>query len=376
MQDENKLEKIVASSLAFICTVIAGIAAYATNVFGLFDNPTLEETGFENDLSIGDFFGNGMMITASAEEVAISDEDEEIKSSILTATLSPSGALVEGINWSFAFANPNATWVINYNRKVTDYIKLEQIDDDSMSIRVICLKGFGEKIVVTASVVGYSNITANCTLEYSVRLKANASFKTTRNGTEVLSYSAINGGESFVESLGNGRERYNYLLNNVGVVSSSSGAKYTTQFSYKFGYTAGTINLPFSADCTLRISDELLAAMERRNMDTSFANYGVLDSFDITDELVANAGVSNHNINFTFDTNFFSYYFGYSVGSPDYLLLREAMAEIGNNNNDFYIDYTFSTLKQDYIIRIAVRVNENTMVEPSSMALDNNTIVF
>ena len=369
-------KKIVASSLAFICTVAAGLIAFATNGFGLLDNPISQTSGYQSDLSVGDFFGNGMMITASAEEVATSDEDEEIKSSILTATLSPSSVIVEGINWSFAFANPNATWVKSNDRKVTDYIKLEQIDDDPMSIRVICLKGFGEKIVVTARVVGYSNITANCTLEYCVRLKANAYFKATRNGTEVLSYSAIHGEEPFVESLGNGSKRYNYLLNNVDVVSSSSGASYTTQCSYKFGYTAGTITPTFSADCTLRISDELLAAMERRNMDTSFANYGILNSFDITDELVANAGVSNHGVNFTFDTNFFKEYFGYSVGSSDFLLLREAMAEIGNQNNDFYIEYSFSTLKENYIIRIAVRVNENTMVEPSSMALDTNTIVF
>ena len=61
-------KKVLASSLAFICTVTAGVAAIVTGGFGLFNAAQVEGFDYNKQLSFGNFFGNGIMLTASAAE--------------------------------------------------------------------------------------------------------------------------------------------------------------------------------------------------------------------------------------------------------------------------------------------------------------------
>ena len=62
-------KRILASSLAIACTVIAGVTAFATNAFGLFgETAQTEQVNHNQQTVFGNFFGNGMKITASAEE--------------------------------------------------------------------------------------------------------------------------------------------------------------------------------------------------------------------------------------------------------------------------------------------------------------------
>lgn len=69
------IKKIMAWSLAFVCAATAGIAAIATNGFGLGD-PTAQvgQADHNKQLSFGGFFGNGITLKASAEEAATGAE--------------------------------------------------------------------------------------------------------------------------------------------------------------------------------------------------------------------------------------------------------------------------------------------------------------
>ena len=160
------IKKVLAWSLAFVCAATAGIAAIATNGFGLGD-PTaqVEQVDHNKQLAFGGFFGNGIMLTANAEEAAGVSED----SVRLTATITPVAASIQTVDWSLAWVNANSTWASG--KTVTDYVSITPTEDGALTADVQALQAFGEQIQVTVTSRDNPDVKANCTLDYAKRVE-------------------------------------------------------------------------------------------------------------------------------------------------------------------------------------------------------------
>lgn len=67
---KKTIKKILAGGLALVCTVTACVTAIATNGFGIFTPTQTEQTQHDNPFIFGNFFGNGITVTANADEVS------------------------------------------------------------------------------------------------------------------------------------------------------------------------------------------------------------------------------------------------------------------------------------------------------------------
>lgn len=172
------MKKIMAWSLAFVCAATAGIAAIATNGFGLGDPAAqVEQVDHNKQLSFGGFFGNGITLTASAEETAVSEDAVR-----LTATITPASASIQTVDWSVAWVNASSTWASGKN--VTDYVSITPTEEGALTADVQCLQAFGEQVQVTVTSRDKPDIKANCTVDYAKRIEK-ITFSLTDGGSDL-----------------------------------------------------------------------------------------------------------------------------------------------------------------------------------------------
>lgn len=98
---------------------------------------------------------------ASSEAVVTADGTTSVPVRVKTEMLNIK------VNWSIAFANPDATWAIDKN--VTDYATVTPTADGALTATVTVLQPFGEQIVVTAMRSDTVD-SATCTVDYERRL--------------------------------------------------------------------------------------------------------------------------------------------------------------------------------------------------------------
>ena len=81
--NKKTIKKIIAGSLAFVCAASVGIAAMATDGFGFGnDHAQVEQFDHNDQLSFGSFFGNGIMLTASADTATTSETGTPVFDSV------------------------------------------------------------------------------------------------------------------------------------------------------------------------------------------------------------------------------------------------------------------------------------------------------
>lgn len=86
----------------------------------------------------------------------------------LTATIEPADATNKAVDWSVAFVNASSTWATG--KTVTDYVTITPTNDGALTANVECKKAFGEQIKVIVTSRDSSDITAECTVDYTKRL--------------------------------------------------------------------------------------------------------------------------------------------------------------------------------------------------------------
>ncbi len=85
----------------------------------------------------------------------------------LTATIVPTDAINQQVDWTIAFKDANSSWA--KGRKVTDYVTLTPAADGALTAVVENLAEFGEQIVVKVTSRDNPDACATCTVEYLQR---------------------------------------------------------------------------------------------------------------------------------------------------------------------------------------------------------------
>lgn len=117
----------------------------------------------------------------------LSEEGEPVAQSAsvtLTATITPSSATNQKVDWSVAFSNPTSTWASG--KTVTDYVTVTPTSDGALTASVECLQAFGEQIKITVTSRDNASAKATCTCDYYKRV-TDVSVAMTQNGSAASS---------------------------------------------------------------------------------------------------------------------------------------------------------------------------------------------
>lgn len=101
---KKTIKKILAGGLAVVCTVTACVTAIATNGFGIFTPTQAEQTQHNNPFIFGNFFENGITVTANADEVSPYEGLVELDYTLNKSKCWQSSA---ASNWTELFGNVN-----------------------------------------------------------------------------------------------------------------------------------------------------------------------------------------------------------------------------------------------------------------------------
>ncbi len=111
-------------------------------------------------------------MTASADEDNYVNSDASTyantNSYTLTATITPSNATNQSVDWSVAWNSASSTWASG--KTVTDYVTVTPASDGALTATVTCKKAFGEKIKITVTSRDNSTYSANCVCDYSKKV--------------------------------------------------------------------------------------------------------------------------------------------------------------------------------------------------------------
>ena len=113
--------------------------------------------------------GSGVMLMSSVIPVELYDQYDiaPIAESAYTlnATVTPANATYTQLDWTIDFANPSSSWA--NGKKVADYVTLNA---NGLKATISCLQAFGEQVVVKATSVDNTNMSATCTFDYRKRV--------------------------------------------------------------------------------------------------------------------------------------------------------------------------------------------------------------
>lgn len=186
----------------------------------------------------------------------------------VTATITPAEATNSAVDWSVAFKNPASTWAAGKN--VSEYVIVNSISENTLTIQLKCLKAFGEQIILTCTSQENAEIKATATVDYYKRL-TNTVVRVPVYNTHPAQYAlTLDGGYYYYQDYENAtpsvwnwvavNDLNNDIQNWSKVDSSTGGVNSTAQFSETF--SDGTINNPVtSRKVSVQITSGLWQAM-------------------------------------------------------------------------------------------------------------------
>jgi hypothetical protein len=135
-------------------------------------NAGLEQTYVGGGMQIGEGNGSGIqlmrttLLSSEYGDYGVSATAESAYT--LTATVTPSDAGNQGVDWSLAWSNPSATWA--NGKTVTDYVTVVPTTSGAKTATVSCLQPFGTQIIITATSQDNPNAKATCTVDYAQKV--------------------------------------------------------------------------------------------------------------------------------------------------------------------------------------------------------------
>lgn len=168
----------------FILLAVAGVVAYFSDWFTNWDKFKIEqgeptEETADGGMLIGESEGVGVSLLS--EKIAKADYAANGVSPLaesaytLTATITPSDATNKEVDWSIAFVNPSSSWATG--KTVTDYVTVTPTSDGALTATIQCLQAFGEQVSVTVTSRDYSEIKANCSVDFAKKISSISSLK-------------------------------------------------------------------------------------------------------------------------------------------------------------------------------------------------------
>ena len=123
------------------------------------DKPGEEQKPGTDDVVIEQIEASGILLSA-----AIASADESGVTQRFTATITPSDATNQQVNWSVAFKNAGSEWANGKN--ISDYVTVTPTSDGSLYADVTCKAAFGEQIILTVTSRDNAEAKATATVDY------------------------------------------------------------------------------------------------------------------------------------------------------------------------------------------------------------------
>lgn len=245
---KNAIAAVVAIVLAVVIVIACGIgSSWFTNsdIATWFNSwgkgeqteQTEEETpADEGGMHIGESAGSGISLmsakiaAADFEEYGISPMAESAQR--LTATITPSNATNQKVNWTVEWKNANSTWA--KGKTVTDYVTVTPTSDGALTANVECKQAFGEQVQVVCTSRQNTEASATATVDYAKRITAINRSKTS-GGSVIFSMTAagsshlIGKGESILDTTSEFVPVYS-----IGTIDDEFEFVYTYSYSTEF----------------------------------------------------------------------------------------------------------------------------------------------
>lgn len=126
-------------------------------------------------------FSAPKLLSDSGEPVA------QTSSVTLTATVEPSNATYQAVDWSVSFVNQSSTWASG--KTASDYVTVTPTSDGALTATVECLSAFGEQINVTVTSRDNADASATCVCDYLKPVEdINITLKQAGNVVEKVSF--------------------------------------------------------------------------------------------------------------------------------------------------------------------------------------------
>lgn len=129
------------------------------------DKPGDEQKPGGDDVVIEQIDASGILLSA-----AIASADESGVTQRFTATITPSDATNQKVNWSVAFKNAGSEWANGKN--ISDYVTVTPTSDGSLYADVTCKAAFGEQIILTVTSRDNAEAKATATVDYRKKVIA------------------------------------------------------------------------------------------------------------------------------------------------------------------------------------------------------------
>lgn len=121
--------------------------------------------GSGNFLESGKVYPMSSTMTFSAPSTYSSTAPNGV---IVEAIVKPESLTNKGVGWSIAWQNAESTFAKGKN--VEDYLTISPIEDTN-KVNVVCVNGFSEKILLTATSLFDSSKSATCVVDYAKRVE-------------------------------------------------------------------------------------------------------------------------------------------------------------------------------------------------------------
>lgn len=145
------------------------------------DKPGDEKKPGGDDVVIEQIEASGILLSA-----AIASADESGVTQRFTATITPSDATNQKVNWSVAFKNAGSEWANGKN--ISDYVTVTPTSDGSLYADVTCKAAFGEQIILTVTSRDNAEAKATATVDYRKKVIA-CEIKLNGSDSDVVDFS-------------------------------------------------------------------------------------------------------------------------------------------------------------------------------------------
>lgn len=165
-------------ALVLVAGIITGVVFWQKGniVFNPVEQEETDKKPEENNggAVVGESTGNGVkvMSTKIAKEDYAANGISPLAETAytLTATITPSNATIQDVDWSVSFVNNSSAWATG--KTVTDYVTVTPTEDGALTANVECLQAFGEQIKVTVTSREISSAKADCTVDYQQKFQS------------------------------------------------------------------------------------------------------------------------------------------------------------------------------------------------------------
>lgn len=233
------IKRIIAGVFALAIIAGAAVGGWAINEYVIKDNQfTITDQAYDSDggMQIGESAGSGISLMSA--KIAATDFDEYGISPMaesaqqLTATITPSNATNQKVDWTVKWKNANSTWA--KGKTVTDYVTVTPTSDGALTANVECKQAFGEQVQVVCTSRQNTEASATATVDYAKRITAINRSKTS-GGSVIFSMTAagsshlIGKGEAILDTASEFVPVYS-----IGTIDDEFEFVYTYSYSTEF----------------------------------------------------------------------------------------------------------------------------------------------